>query len=122
MSTLTEERLSELETRGRHYQGGAHPAACLSAAVLELAAALRAEPEEPTPLEPVPPPAIWSAERPTVAGCYWFRVPGLDRPAEPVLVSGPRPDVFLVRGIGVAPLPLADWSAGEWCGPVEVPS
>ena len=64
---------------------------------------------------------VWSAERPTCAGWYWYQPPGI---AEPRLINvdNGRIDTKLMADLG-PPNNLVDVNRipGQWAGPIEPP-
>ena len=64
---------------------------------------------------------IWSGERPTCAGWYWYKPPGIDEPRL-VNVDNGRIDAKLMADLG-PPNNLVDVNRikGQWAGPLAPP-
>jgi hypothetical protein len=58
----------------------------------------------------------WGKEKPTAAGCYWFRGPAHE--ADPFIVQVDEVGQFQWPDGGFQEVPLAK---GEWAGPIQQP-
>jgi hypothetical protein len=64
---------------------------------------------------------MWSPERPTCAGWYWYKSPGIGEPRL-IHVDNGRIDTKLMADLG-PPNNLVDVNRipGQWAGPIEPP-
>ena len=64
---------------------------------------------------------VWSDERPSCAGWYWYKSPGIEEPRL-IYVDNGRIDAKLMADLG-PPNNLVDVNRikGQWAGPLEPP-